>query len=422
MKFFLIFLFLKLISSSQITIPFKKIIKEKLTKNNLMKNLINNDLQIEITLGSPPQKFPVLIKLGHYPTFILTTNCPLNIKKFNTSLSSTFREFKKFPKNTYNFNCDNATYSTDNFNLGNEKILVPTLYFLIADNMTTESFLTSGELGLAYKLFGSAESLNLIDQLKNKKLIENKVFYLDYNNENEGNLFIGNYPHLINKKKYNYEQLYKAKIFEGITQRYWDLSFEYIYFTDNIIEKDVNVHCEYEFGFIEGTQNYYNIIKQSFFEKYLSNKDCVEVDLNNINQNFYIECNKNINIKNFPILSFENKELKLNFTFNYEELFYQFEDKLYFLIVFRKSSINWKFGNVFFKKYQIYFDRDNKIFGVYLKNKSNINIPYTTFIIVILILALIVCGSLLYYFINLLKRKRKIRANELEDNFEYIAS
>ena len=112
----------------------------------------------------------------------------------------------------------------------------------------------------------------------------------------------------------------------------------------------------------------------------------------------------------------------MNFTFNYEELFYQFEDKLYFLIVFRKSSINWKFGNVFFKKYQIYFDRDNKIFGVYLKNKSNINIPFTTFIIVILTLALIVCGSLLYYFINLLKRKRKIRANELEDNFEYIAS
>lgn len=132
--------------------------------------------------------------------------------------------------------------------------------------MTTESFLTSGELGLAYKLFGSAESLNLIDQLKNKKLIENKVFYLDYNNENEGNLFIGNYPHLTNKKKYNYEQLYKAKIFEGITQRYWDLSFEYIYSNNNIIEKDVNVHCEYEFGFIEGTKTYYNIIKQSFLK------------------------------------------------------------------------------------------------------------------------------------------------------------
>ena len=70
--------------------------------------------------------------------------------------------------------------------------------------MTTGSFLTNGELCLAYKLFGSPESLNLIDQLKNKKLIENKVFYLDYDNENEGNLFIGNYPHLINKKKYNY--------------------------------------------------------------------------------------------------------------------------------------------------------------------------------------------------------------------------
>ncbi len=67
-----------------------------------MKNLINNDLQIEITLGTTPQKFFVLIKLGYYPIFILTTNCPLNIKKFNISLSSTFREFKKFPKNTYN--------------------------------------------------------------------------------------------------------------------------------------------------------------------------------------------------------------------------------------------------------------------------------------------------------------------------------
>ncbi len=383
MKYFLTIILIKQITLSQITIPFKKVTKEKKTKNNIMKYLITNDLQIEISLGTPIQTFPLLIKLGQFPTFILTKKCPLDIKKFDTNESSTFRKFSH--TKTYNFNCINPSFATETFIYGKEKVKASVLYFLIAENIKTESYLTSGEFGLSYNYYGSAIRLNLLDQLKEKKLIENKVFYLDYNNENEGNLIIGNYPHIINKKKFDVNNLYKSKIFESTSTYNWDLVFDKIYSENEIVEKDsINIHCEYEFGFIEGTKIYYNIIKQSFFEKYLSNKDCVEVDLNNINQNFYIECNKNINIKNFPILSFENNELKLNFTFNYEELFYQFEDKLYFLIVFRKSSINWKFGNVFFKKYQIYFDRDNKIFGVYLKNKSNINIPYTTFIIVIL--------------------------------------
>ena len=421
MKYLITIILINQITLSQITIPFKKVTKEKKTKNNIMKYLLTNDLQIEISLGTPIQTFPLLIKLGQFPTFILTKKCPLDIKKFDTNESSTFREFSH--TTTYNFNCINPSFATETFIYGKEKVKASVLYFLIAENIKTESYLTSGEFGLSYNYYGSAIRLNLLDQLKEKKLIENKVFYLDYNNENEGNLIIGNYPHIINKKKFDVNNLYKSKIFESTSTYNWDLVFDKIYSENEIVEKDsINIHCEYEFGFIEGSNFYYKYIKNNYFDNYFNSADCFEVQLNNSNKHFYIECNKNIKIKKFPSLIFQNLQLKYNITFNYKELFYEFEDKYYFLIVFKKTLGHWKFGNVFFKKYLIYFDKDNKMFGIYNTNNSGLNISWTTIVIILLVTALIVCGILLYIFIKLYMKKRKKRANELEDNYEYIKS
>ena len=422
MKYFITIILIKQITLSQITIPFKKVTKEKKTKENIMKYLLTNDLQIEISLGTPLQTFPLLIKLGQYPTFILTDKCPLDIKKFNTNDSSTFREFSHI-MSQYDFHCINPTYATETFIYGIEKVKASVFYFLIADNIKTESYLTSGEFGLSYSIYGSATKLNILDQLKEKKLIEKKVFYLDYNNENEGNLIIGNYPHFVNEKKFNVNNLHKTNIFDSSYLNNWNLGFEKIYSENEIVENEItNVYCEYEFGFIEGNNNYYNYIIKNFFDTYFKSNDCFEIQLNNSNKHFYIECNKNVKIKQFPNLIFQNLQLEYNFTFDYKDLFYEFEDKYYFLIVFKKSLSHWKFGNVFFKKYLIYFDKDNKMFGIYNSNHSGLNISWTTIVIIILVIALLVCGILLYIFIKLLMRKRKIRANELEDNYEYLNS
>ena len=89
-KIWLILIFINKYIYSIITIPFKRIYKEKITENNIMKVLLYNDLQITIEIGNPSQSFPVLIKLQQSPTFIMSSNYTGNIKKFNPNSSSTF--------------------------------------------------------------------------------------------------------------------------------------------------------------------------------------------------------------------------------------------------------------------------------------------------------------------------------------------
>ena len=98
----------------------------------------------------------------------------------------------------------------------------------------------------------------------------------------------------------------------------------------------------------------------------------------------------------------------------------EYGDKYYFLIVFKSHIDEWSFGDIFFKKYQIVFDKDKKTFGLY-KKKYNSSLTFTPWLyIIILGFFLIISFILIIYLIRLLMKRRKIRANELEDQFEYF--
>ena len=69
----------------------------------------------------------------------------------------------------------------------------------------------------------------------------------------------------------------------------------------------------------------------------------------------YIVCNKSdFKIEIFPNLHFYNKEMHYNFSFNYKDLFYEFENKYYFMVVFPRYPIYveyWYVGkSIFLKK------------------------------------------------------------------------
>ena len=100
------------------------------------------------------------------------------------------------------------------------------------------------------------------------------------------------------------------------------------------------------------------------------------------------------------------------------ELFYKFENKIFFLIIFPDYSDSWSFGKLFLQKYHILLDRDKKIFGVYPNDKNKIKIPFSWILIFILFITLI--SVLIYIKFFIVKAKRKIRANELDDDYEYI--
>ncbi len=119
-------------------------------------------------------------------------------------------------------------------------------------------------------------------------------------------------------------------------------------------------------------------------------------------------------------LYFHIKNENIYFILTPKDLFYKFKNKLYYLIIFQPFNSNWIFGIPFFTKYLINFNRDKKIIGFYIndkiKDEKNYSIFLKLFIISILVnvIILIIC---LYY--KIVKKNKKIRANELEENFDY---
>ena len=189
-----------------------------------------------------------------------------------------------------------------------------------------------------------------------------------------------------------------------------------VYSNRNSTDKNIITSLSYEFGFFEGSYNYKKNIIKNFFEIYFNNGKCKEV----IFKLFliYFVCDDDINIKNFPILDFYHHTLNYTFTFDYNDLFYHFENKFYFMIIFQDfQSSSWSLGKIFFKKYHMLFDREKKIFGVYTI-KNQFNFPITWIFIFILSLALVSIIIYIKYCITI--QKRKIRANELQDDYDYV--
>ena len=72
-------------------------------------------------------------------------------------------------------------------------------------------------------------------------------------------------------------------------------------------------------------------------------------------------------------------------------------------------------GKPFFKKYQLSFESDRKLI-VFYNGKNKINILWIIVICLILIIIILILLMIRKY----LQMPRKIRANELNEDFEYL--
>ena len=102
-------------------------------------------------------------------------------------------------------------------------------------------------------------------------------------------------------------------------------------------------------------------------------------------------CDKNFNVNNFPTLYFYNHIYNYTFEMNFTNLFFDKNDKKYFLIVFDYTKTNvWTFGTLFLKQYAFIFNTNEKTIGFYNKdiivNKIGIIFWITNLIYIILII------------------------------------
>ena len=400
---------LKLLSSN-IILKFKTTPNKTLTKENLMESLYTNKIYVEIKIGTPEQKIPMFLKSRAFSSFITAKNFNESMKKYDYTKSTTFKYLEDIMIKFYKYDFTEAFLATDTFDFGNNK-KCDNLTIIIAKDLRESSKYLNGVFGLQLSATEKnlAETYNMISLLNEKKLMYDYSFSLKYNNHNEGEFIIGRDMNVKN------EEINTGKIGRDGSTMQWSIAFDVSVNGINI-ENHTLSFIYYEFGFMESTNSYKANINNLFFNKYLNNTKCVENELKSF-YSYYV-CDDDINIMDFPNLTFYNKEINYTFSFTGNELFYKFENKMFFLIIFTDYSESWSFGKLFLRKYHLLFDRDKKIFGLYPNDKKTIKIPFSWILIFILLITLI--SVIIYAKFFIVKAKRKIRANELDDDYEYI--
>ena len=414
---------------------------------NFMKTLINNDIYTYCYFGEKKQEIEMNIKSQKSSTFVLPKSCPNNIKakKFDEMNSNSYKVlFKKQPYYMYEFK--EATLSADNLLIkqnNNKEIEIKEYNFMLVNAMwdNYQEYM-GGMLGLKLQ---NKEDLTLpeqsdfINQLKSNNLINSYVFVLVYNDDYNGNLYIGDYFHTFNKDYSEKNFMVTKAGYENFKVKNWEINIQKIISGNQNIQNKTYFQLFYELGIVAAPNSYQYYINHTFFKDYLKNGICKEIlNLENIagfKKYNYISCDKDKFEKSgFPRLKFYNREMDMNFTLSYNELFYEFQNKIYFLIIFPIYGLNveyWLMGKPFIKKYKLFLDKDKKIIGLY-KNYTEIKeqeqeeknaTNYTGYIVVIIILVVVLIISIisiLYYFL-VVKKSRRIRANELDDSTDYIS-
>ena len=195
--------------------------------------------------------------------------------------------------------------------------------------------------------------------------------------------------------------------------------------------------------------HHYYIIKENFFKKYISSNICIEktLTLSSGLKEYLIICGPSMkaDLKYFPTLYFLNIKFQCTFNLDYNDLFIEINNKIYFLIVGKDMESNiWNLGKIFMIKYPFIFNEDKKTISfVYLNkfdkkdeqnkdmpndntdNKNNDNSKIKQFFkdyyyIIILIICVIISIIFVIYIGRKIWKKRRVRANELDDNVDYI--
>ncbi len=418
----------KIITVKYLKLPFERNLTSSLTPDNLMQNLFNNDIYTKIKIGSEKEEIPISFKMNSFPFYIISTDAKLSKNKmYHYEKSKTFIKFTNDTKTSYKGeqDFDNANTASDILNLPQKNFEnLEQFKFLHATKMN-EKFLINEAGSIGLFIDASETSFNDIDfiyQLKQRKLIDGYNFYFKYNKKKDnGEFIIGPKPEEIDKKKYNstnFKGDYSDIDFYRIV---WAMNFDRVKY-NNISDYTEKIYFQIEKGVIIAPISMKSILKNKFFNNFSCPENSFQSNELNVEYSFF-SCDKKVDIKKFGNITFYQKNMNMTFILNYEDLFYYFKGKYYFLVVFpMKTGIDntWTFGAPFFKKYMFIFNKDTRYIGIYQTFDEPWNISVTIFIIVILIL---IIGGLLFYIVfYLLKKKRKIRANELEDNYEYISS
>ena len=455
-----ILIFLYIFDCKNIVLPFKKITVETFKKDKTINDLISYNIYTTMELGLIPQSVGFFIDQNE-PSFYLKKR----LLSFNSTKSN---EVMKLYHNMSSFwfdkqkseeiiNCDYSQFCSEIFNfytLDNQRVTVSKFRYNIYCDFIIERY-KCGIIGLKNpsNIYYENEQVYIyfFDELKKNELIDKNSFTLLYDEINNNfnyneSLFLGKI--IIGESPYNYnpEQYHKKDEVLIPGNDYMFLVDELKFNSPNgdYLESEVKIQISFTSGFIKGTNLYRKEIEEIFFNDLINKELCKleYLDENLYTNSYYIySCKNNINIKEkikfFPSLYLEIKTKNLTFILTPKDLFNEFQNRIYFLIAFRDEkyssySQKWYVGEIFLRKYITTFNYDSKSISFNRKQidianlnghiiyeekdiemKSNLFNIFRALLEILMGLFIIM---MLYIFYRKIRSKRKLHANELEDN------
>ena len=366
----------------------------KLTPDNYFELKFTNEIKTYFKIGTHLQALPCYLSISTNSFYISGSDSNL------TKGQQKYEEYKSLKyqnvsdKIIYDFLYVYGTPSSDQIYLNNNLTLE--LKFLLAktrfstNELTHSCILGLGYEGIIYDDYNKDNYIkgfdSFITQMKNNKIIEEKIFFININKENDnGEIIFGAHPHEFNKiycelcTEDDYIEMENTYINDmeiiWSTKGYIYVGEEMIFDYLSSIDFDLNQ------GFIIGSFIYKDYIEKNFFNNRILNNECFKKEINvekNILEGFY--CKKNTDITKFENLKIFIDKIKYKIEFNYNDLFTEFNGFLFFNVLFtqKKDTFNNYFilGKPFFRKYPIVFNIDGRIekigfyHNIFVQNKK----------------------------------------------------
>ena len=421
--------------------------------SNFINNCFCNELFAIFELGSPIQKVPLLLKENNIKYEISSSifqnnisSIPFSLKYnmsnllklydfFNENFSSTFKTegcekvVRMLEDHEQNCFSNDIFYFFEDSNTKNKKEY-QNLFFNLVKNKKDN---VTGEIGLGLMDKYVNSKNNLLKLLKNKKIINNYNWYLEFEsiNDTKGKLILGALPHEVFPNKYSEKDLvYTSIVIDSFYKKYYQIEFDEIYINSTSLSSKV-VEISFEKKVIIGTKEFQNLI-----DEFIINKNCSYQKYNlppfhSLPLTFYF-CDKNLKeifYNYLPSIKFISKELNYTFEITKEEIFEIGDNYIYLKILFPYEGTRWTFSRSITLRYPFVFNSDSTDIGFYRKKneiskerKDNYFLKYLVKFLIIIIFSfvLIILGIIIGKKIYGIKRKN--RANELIDNYEYFSN
>ena len=452
---------IELTEENYIKIPFKAINENEPEVFNSLDDYFKSWYYMsfygQVSVGTPPKKVITKLNFDDYGISILNKGCnykgisddidnSLNVKDASSSFHQS-TDYLDGNETFYYKSFYGAYYAKDHFYFDaiNSISKVEDLKFIYSPNDNKK---VSTCINIGFKAFSQnlrESSLNVIKQLKNKNIINNYDWSIQFDSSmkipDKGIFYLGAKPHEYNPELYKEKDLFGSGSYSDDTVPYYNLNVDNIYFMNN--EEKVSItdldklHLIPTNGLIKASQDYEKKIEVYFFNYFISQNKCFkEYRVKESKDSFRTficynkdEIKKELKEK-FPTLKFVQKIFLYTFELTYDDLFREKGDKIYFLIWFSTSvKTAWEIGYPFMKKYLFNYNFDNKLVSFYNNNiegnNNESNDSKSWIIKLIIIVMLIIVVTALGFLIgkNFTKKKKK-NAQELEseimDNNEIL--